>query len=167
MSDLISTLLSKRGITVAEDVERFLSPDYERDTHSPLLIEGMERAVARVLAAIAQNERIAVYADFDCDGIPGAALLSDFFNKIGYSNFEIYIPHRDREGYGFHTEAIDQFAEEKVSLIITVDVGTNSVDAVAHAKEKGIDVIITDHHEVTGVLPDCVAVINPKLGDYP
>ena len=178
-SNLVNELLSKRGITAAGDVERFLNPDYERDTHSPLLLEGMERAVARVLSAIAQNERIAVYADFDCDGIPGAALLSDFFNKIGYSNFEIYIPHRDREGYGFHTEAIDQFAEEKVSLIITVDVGTNSVDAVVHAKEKGIDVIITDHHEpvrepsssngpgVTGVLPDCVAVLNPKLGDYP
>jgi single-stranded-DNA-specific exonuclease len=179
MSDLIATLLSKRGITDTEDIERFLNPEYERDTHSPLLLEGIERAVARVFAAIAQNERIAVYADFDCDGIPGASVLWDFFKKIGYENFEVYIPHRDREGYGFHKEAIEELAEGGVSLIITVDVGTNALDSIAFAKEKGIDTIVTDHHEpikepsasngsgVTEVLPDCVAVLNPKLGKYP
>ena len=167
MSDLVSTLLSKRGIISTEDVDKFLNPVYERDTHSPLLLEGMDRAVARVLSAIQNGERIAVYADFDCDGIPGAALLSDFFQKIGYANFEVYLPHRDREGYGFHTEAIAELAEQKVALIITVDVGTTAVDAVAFAKAKGVDVIVTDHHEITGVLPDCIAVINPKLGEYP
>ena len=108
------------------------------------------------------NERIAVYADFDCDGIPGAAVLSDFFNKVGYTNFEVYLPHRDREGYGFHTEAITLLASRGVSLIITVDVGTTAVEAVAFAKEKGIDVIVTDHHEVTGALPECIAVLNPN-----
>lgn len=163
MSDLVRKLLSKRGITVAEDIERFLNPGYERDTHSPFLLAGMERAVARVLAAIRNNERIAIYADFDCDGIPGAALLSDFFKKIGFENFEVYIPHRDREGYGFHKEAIEELSKEGVSLIITVDVGTTAVDAVSFAKEKGIDVIVTDHHEPTGALPDCVAILNPKI----
>jgi single-stranded-DNA-specific exonuclease len=108
-----------------------------------------------------------VYADFDCDGIPGAALLSDFFQKIGYENFEVYLPHRDREGYGFHREAITQLAERGVKLIITVDVGTNAVDAVAFAKEKDIDVIVTDHHEIPGKLPEAVAVLNPKLEPYP
>jgi len=160
-------LLSKRGITIAEDIERFLNPDYERDTHSPFLLEGMDMAVARLLAAIAQNERIAIYADFDCDGIPGAALLSDFFKKIGYENFEVYLPHRDREGYGFHKEAIEDLASREVTLIITVDVGTNATEAVRFAKEKGIDIVVTDHHELTGSLPDCVAILNPKLGSYP
>src|SRR3989344_2167019 len=171
MSDLVTNLLSKRGITSAEEVERFLNPGYERDTHSPFLLEGMERAVSRVFAAMAQNEHIAVYADFDCDGIPGAAVLWDFFKKVGYENFEVYIPHRDREGYGFHTEAIEELSKEGVSLIITVDVGTSAVEAVSFAKEKGIDVIVTDHHEMTGALPDCIAVLNPKLappaGEYP
>src|SRR3989344_2310748 len=174
MSDLVTNLLSKRGITSAEEVERFLNPGYERDTHSPFLLEGMERAVSRVFAAMAQNEHIAVYADFDCDGIPGAAVLWDFFKKVGYENFEVYIPHRDREGYGFHTEAIEELSKEGVSLIITVDVGTNALGAIAFAKtclpagrEKGIDVIVTDHHEVTGALPECVAVLNPKMADYP
>src|SRR3989344_5799064 len=166
-SNLVNELLSKRGITAAGDVERFLNPDYERDTHSPLLLEGMERAVARVLSAIAQNERIAVYADFDCDGIPGAALLSDFFNKIGYSNFEVYLPHRDKEWYGFHLEAISALAERGVKLIITVDVGTTAVEAVCFAKEKGVDVVVTDHHEIVGELPNAFAILNPKLGEYP
>src|SRR3989344_1218493 len=117
--------------------------------------------------AIAQNERIAVYADFDCDGIPGAALLSDFFEKIGYANFEIYIPHRDREGYGFHKDAIRELAKEGVSLIITIDVGTTAVEAVRFAKEKGVDVIVTDHHELVSELPDAVAFLTPKCGAYP
>ena len=171
MSDFVRGLLAKRGIIAEADIQTFLNPDYERDTHSPFLLGGMDLAVARVLSAIQNNERIAIYADFDCDGIPGAALLWDFFKKIAYENFEVYIPHRDREGYGFHKEAIEELAESGVSLVITVDVGTNAIDAVAHAKEKGVDVVITDHHEVTGPpaggLPDCVAVLNPKLGDYP
>ncbi|MBI2612227.1 single-stranded-DNA-specific exonuclease RecJ [Candidatus Kaiserbacteria bacterium] len=167
VSDLVRELLQKRGITETEAVEKFLAPDYERDTHDPFLLKGMEKATQRLLSAIEQGERIAVYADFDCDGIPGAALLSDFFKKIGYENFEVYIPHRDREGYGFHTEAIEQLSADKVSLIITVDVGTNALEAVSFAKAKGIAVIVTDHHEVTGALPECVAVLNPKLGEYP
>lgn len=167
ISELVRTLLSKRGLTEAEEIERFLMPDYERDTHSPFLIEGMDRAVTRLLTAIAAGERIAVYADFDCDGIPGAAVLSDFFHKIGYENFEVYLPHRDREGYGFHQEAIQKLAERKVSLIITVDVGTTALESVKYAKGLGVDVIVTDHHEITGALPEAVAVLNPKLGSYP
>lgn len=167
VSDLIQTLLTKRGLSDTADIERFLKPEYERDTHSPFLIEGMERGVARLLAAISGDERVAVYADFDCDGIPGASVLSDFFTKIGYTNFEVYLPHRDREGYGFHKEAIKQLSERNVSLIITVDVGTTALESVAYAKELGVDVIVTDHHEITGALPEAVAILNPKLGSYP
>ena len=167
LSDLVRSLLSKRGVESASDISAFLKPDYELHTHDPFLMQGMEVAVARVFSAIEANERIAVYADFDCDGIPGAALLSDLFTKIGYENFEIYLPHRDREGYGFHTEAISALAQRAVKLIITVDVGTTAIDAVAFAREKEVDVIVTDHHEIPGALPDAVAVINPKLGAYP
>src|SRR3989344_2642046 len=167
VSEFIRSLLGKRGITDPEDISVFLNPDYDQHAHSPFLLEGMERAVARVLSAIQNGERIAIYADFDCDGIPGAALLSDFFKKIGHENLEVHIPHRDREGYGFNTDAIEQLSAGGVSLIITGDVGTSAFEAVSFAKEKVIDVIVTDHHEMTGALPDCIAVLNPKLGDYP
>src|SRR3989344_8004772 len=153
VSDFLRALLAKRGIVEAESVATFLNPDYDLHTRSPFLLQGMDIAVARLLLAISRTERIAVYADFDCDGIPGAALLADFFNKIGYSNFEVYLPHRDREGYGFHTEAIEILKTRNVSLIITVDVGTTAIEGVRLAKEKGIDVIITDHHEIVGDLP--------------
>lgn len=163
MTDLIQMLLKKRGITDPAAVEAFLNPDYEAHTHSPFLLEGMDRAVARVLSAINRGERIAMYADFDCDGIPGAAILSDFFAKIRYENVEIYIPHRDREGYGFHEDAIKGLAERGVTLIITVDVGTTAIDAVLYAKKLGVDVIVTDHHEIVEALPDAIAVLNPKF----
>src|SRR3989344_5353088 len=167
ISDLVRTLLYKRGVTDTEKIERFLKPDFVRDTHNPFLLEGMGRAVARVLSAMAQGERITIYGDFDCDGIPGAAVLSDTFAKIGYENIEVYIPHRDREGYGFHAAAVEELSKRSVALIITVDVGTTAVETVKRAKELGVDVIVTDHHEMKDALPDAVAVINPKLGEYP
>src|SRR3989338_4957707 len=167
VSELVRSLLAKRGVESADDIAAFLNPEYGLHTHDPFLLEGMDVAVARLLLAIAQNERIAVYADFDCDGIPGAAVLSDFFRKIKYENFEVYLPHRGREGYGFHTAAIAELAKREVKLIVTVDVGTTAVEAVAFAKEKGVDVIVTDHHEIPGALPEAVAVLNPKLGSYP
>jgi single-stranded-DNA-specific exonuclease len=167
LSELVRSLLAKRGVQNDADIATFLSPDYDLHTHSPFLLRDMDVAVARLLLAMHRSERIAVYADFDCDGIPGASVLSDFFNRIGYENFEIYLPHRDREGYGFHLDAIDALAARNVKLIITVDVGTTAVDAVAHAKEKGIDVIVTDHHEIPSGLPDAVALLNPKLAPYP
>src|SRR3989344_5666398 len=110
ISDLVRSLLAKRGVESADDIEAFLNPDYDLHTHDPFLLQGMDVAVVRLLSAVEKNERIAVYADFDCDGIPGAAVLSDFFRKIGYENFEVYLPHRDREGYGFHSEAISSLA---------------------------------------------------------
>lgn len=167
LSDLVRTLLSKRGIEHEADIAAFLEPDYELHTHDPFLLQGMDRAVGRLLRAIEANERIAVYADFDCDGIPGAALLVDLFKKIGHDNIEVYLPHRDREGYGFHAEAVAQLAERGAALIITVDVGTNAADTVRFARERGVDVIITDHHEISETLPEALAIINPKLGDYP
>lgn len=166
LSPLIQALLEKRGIIDEQAIGRFLSPSYERDTHDPFLMPDMDRAVARIVHALGAGERIAVYADFDCDGIPGAALLNDVFRKIGYANIETYIPHRDEEGYGFHARAIDTLKEHGVSLIITIDVGTTAVASVAHACDLGIDVIVTDHHEIPDALPECI-VINPKREGYP
>lgn len=166
-SELVRTLLTRRGITEGAEVERFLAPNYERDTHDPSLFSGMDTAVSRILHAMEQGERIAVYSDFDCDGIPGAAVLHDTFAKLGYAHAEVYIPHRDREGYGFHAAAIDTLAARGVSLVITVDVGIGACAEVEHAKRLGVDVIITDHHEILGSLPSAVAVLNPKISPYP
>lgn len=164
MSPLVSELLAKRGIV---DTETFLNPQWERDIHDPFLLTDMDRAVGRILAALRGNEKIAIYADYDCDGVPGAALLSDFFGKIGYKNIEVYIPHRDREGYGMHESALKTLSESGVSLIITVDVGTVAVEPIAYANTLGMEVIVTDHHDLQEILPNCVAVINPKRASYP
>jgi len=167
ISDLVQSLLHKRGITEAGEIEKFLKPDFARDTHDPFLLHDMEKAVSRVFAAMEAGETIAAYGDFDCDGIPGSSLLYDFFQKIGYAKVEVYIPHRDREGYGFHAEAIDTLKERGVSLIITIDVGTVAHEGIAHAKECGIDVIVTDHHEIPGDRPAAYALVNPKIAPYP
>lgn len=166
VSERVISLLAKRGISGAE-LEPYLFPDFERDTHDPHLLHDIERAVARIFSALEQNERIAVYADFDCDGIPGAVVLHDFFKAVKHEALEIYIPHRDREGYGLHKDALRELQSRGVSLVITVDVGTTAVEAISFAKDIGVDVIVTDHHEIVSALPPAYALINPKLGQYP
>ena len=106
-SPLIQSLLYRRGIKDEEKAERFFNPDYERDLGDPFLLKDMDRAVKRIVQAIKQNEKIIVYSDYDCDGIPGGVLLHDFFKKINYKNFENYIPHRHEEGYGLNISAIE------------------------------------------------------------
>lgn len=167
LSEIVKTLLARRGVTEEKDIDAFLKPDYVLHTHSPFLLVDIEPALDRIFLAMERDERIAIYGDFDCDGIPGTAVLLDLFAKLGYENVEAYLPHRDREGYGFHPEAIQSLAERGVKLIITVDVGTTAVAPVAFARTLGVDVIVTDHHEIPGEMPDAVAVLNPKRGEYP
>ena len=168
-SPVVQQLLYTRGIITNEDAEKFLSPSYESGVYDPFLILNMDKAVERIITAIDSGERIIVYGDYDCDGIPGSVILHDFFKKIGYSNARVYIPHRHDEGYGLNKRAIDTFASEGVSLIITVDSGITDVEEVAHANTHGIDTIITDHHLPGEVLPEAYAIINSKQKDdiYP
>lgn len=165
-STLINRLLENRNISSLE-VNSFLTPDYESGLHDPWLLHDMEKAVTRITAAMAAGERIAIFSDYDCDGIPGAVVLHDCFTALSYTNFQNYIPHRHYEGFGLSTKAIDTLATDEVSLIITIDCGTSDAEAIAYAKEKGIDVIVTDHHEPDQELPGAVAIVNPKLGEYP
>ncbi|KKS58557.1 MAG: ssDNA-binding protein [Candidatus Nomurabacteria bacterium GW2011_GWA2_42_41] len=160
--ELVQTLLSKRGITNSADAEHFLYPDFDRDVHDPFGILNMGKAVDRILRAIDANERIAIFADYDCDGIPGAVIFSDFLKKINYKNFEVYIPHRNSEGYGLNTKAIDALASHGATLLITIDSGITDVAEVAHANSLGVDVIITDHHIPQDVLPRAHSIINSK-----
>lgn len=167
-SPLMQQLLVNRGIEKAHEAEKFLSPDYDDHLHDPFLLTDMEKAVSRILRAIADGERIVIYSDYDCDGIPGGVLLHDFFTAIGYTHFENYIPHRHTEGYGFNTQSIDGFIARGTKVIITVDCGITDHEAILKAQKNSIDVIVTDHHEPVGGLPNAYAIINPKRDDaYP
>lgn len=167
--ELLQELLSNRGLTAPEDIELFLNPSYDKHLHDPFLMNDMDVAVERTLKAITNNESIVIYSDFDADGIPGGAMMARFFKMIGFENFKNYIPHRHEEGYGFHMEAVETFAEQKTDLIITIDCGITSIDEVVRANEFGMDVIVTDHHECKDELPPAVAVLNHKRLDstYP
>ena len=165
--DLLRTILGKRGIMDEAQAEIFLNPSYERDLHDPFLMRDMEKACVRLYEAIENEEKIVIYSDYDCDGIPGAVILQDLFKKINYKNFEIYIPQRNSEGYGLNMGAIEQFANSGIKLLITVDLGITAVAEVAQAEVDGIDVIITDHHLPPEILPRAYAILNPKVDDYP
>ncbi len=158
----VRTLLLARNITTEEDAHMFLYPEWERDTHDPFLMEDMTRAVERIREAIARHEHISLWSDYDMDGIPGAVVLTDFFRAIGYENISHYTPHRNKEGFGLNADGVRVLADKGVTVLISVDCGSTDVSAVAYAKERGIDVIITDHHELPEVLPPAYAILNPK-----
>jgi single-stranded-DNA-specific exonuclease len=166
-TELLSKLLEKRDIKGEEQIEIFLNPNYERDFHNPFLMWDMEKACVRIFEAVEAKEKIIIYADYDCDGIPGAVILTDLFKIINYKNYEVYIPQRNSEGYGLNLDAIKQFSESGVKLLITVDLGITAVAEVAQAEIDGIDVIITDHHIPKETLPRAYAILNPKVDDYP
>ncbi len=172
---LTLTLLEKRGIR-GDEITDFLNPSYEKHIGDPFGIHGVSAAVDRIVKAMKSGEKICVYSDYDCDGIPGGVLLREFFDAIGYP-VEMYIPHRHNEGYGVHVHAIDTLKEKGVSLVITVDSGITNIEEVAYAKSVDIDFIVTDHHlpiteeskelkakskKLVQVVPDAVAVINSK-----
>lgn len=163
---LTLALLKKRGIA-DEEIEDFLNPSYEDHVGDPFDIYGVSLAVERIVQAVRGGEKICIYSDYDCDGIPGGVVLREFFDAVGYP-VEIYIPHRHNEGYGVHMHAIDTLKKKGVSLVITVDSGITNIEEVAYAKEKGIDFIVTDHHLPiheegnVQIVPDAVAVINSK-----
>jgi single-stranded-DNA-specific exonuclease len=159
---LLQKLLKSRRILNRVSAEKFLRPDFVRDTHDPFLFFGMERSVERILLAIKNDEKIVIFSDYDTDGIPGAVILHDFFVKVGHINFENYIPHRNLEGFGMNVPAIDEFKREGVTLIITVDCGITDIEPIACANDNDIDVIITDHHSANGVMPEAYSIVNPK-----
>ncbi len=159
--DYTAALLSRRGVTTAKDADAFLSPSYDDHIGDPLLILNMEKAARRVAKAIDSQERITVWSDYDCDGIPGGVVLHDFLKKAK-ANFTNYIPHRHLEGYGLNKDGITKLAKEGTTLLITVDSGITDVDEVAYANSLGMEVIVTDHHLPQEVLPPAFAVIDPK-----
>ena len=165
---VIQQLLFQRKIFNKEDARSFLNHDFENGLHDPYLLNDMDKAVVKIIEAIKNKDKIAIFSDYDCDGIPGGVLFHDFLKCIGYNNFFNHIPHRHDDGFGLGTDAVRKLHEKGASLIITVDCGTTSHKAVDLAVQRNIDVIITDHHEPGRTLPAATAVVNPKVGNtYP
>ncbi len=159
--DLIAALLARRGITTKEAAEKFLNPSYNLHLHDPLLMADMSKSARRLADAILAGEKIAVWSDYDCDGIPGGVLMHDFLQKVG-ADFENYIPHRHDEGYGMNVSGIEKLVTEGgATLIITIDSGITDLEPIARAKKLGADVIVTDHHLPGSALPDAFAIVNP------
>ena len=164
---MIRDLMRQRGVEEPEALDRFLKPQYEA-LADPFLLSDMEPAVRRIIRAISAGEQVAVYGDYDIDGVSSTALMAEVLQFHGLQPLT-YIPDRYREGYGLHIPALEALQGQGATLVISVDCGITAVAEAAWAKERGIDVIITDHHEVPEELPGAVAVINPhQSGDrYP
>ncbi len=160
-------ILRARGLT-GDARDAFLHPDYDK-RHDPFLLPDMQQAVDRLVQARERQEHITIYGDYDIDGLTATTLLLDAFESFGFLHVDAFIPNRFVEGYGMTVDAVERIAATGTTLIITVDCGSLSEKEIIRAKELGIDVIVTDHHNVAPVQPPAVAVINPKrlLQDYP
>ena len=162
---VVGAVLAARGITTREGAERFYKPHLAA-RYDPLLLPGMEAALRRTREALAARETIALFGDFDVDGVTSIALLKLALERLGAMTIP-YLPDRFREGYGLNVEAVGFLREEGASLLISADCGTSSVAEIAHANRLGLDAIVLDHHTTPPALPEALAVINPKREDSP
>lgn len=155
-------ILVSRGYRTKDEIETFLSGG--RQLTDPMALRDMDKAVERVRQALGQEERIAVYGDYDCDGIMATSMMYRYFEALG-ADICYYIPQRDREGYGMNREALHRIYEDGVRLVITVDNGITALEEVAYANSIGLDIVITDHHKPRDVLPQAAAVVDPHRAD--
>ena len=167
IAPVVARLLCQRGLSEPELAGRFLNPSLDH-LHDPMRLADMGRAVDRLMAAIARKERIAIHGDYDVDGITSTVILRRALEMLG-ADVVHFIPERLKDGYGLQPAAIDRLHGDGVALVVSVDCGIRGADAALRARELGIDLIITDHHEPDAELPQALAVINPKRHDcgYP
>lgn len=167
LSQLIGSILASKKIISKDEIREFLNPTRD-DFHDPFLMPDMEKAVERILIAIQNKEKIIIYGDYDVDGITSVTVLKKFLEEQGLKTGE-YIPNRLNEGYGLNKEAVKNISEQGYTLIITVDCGISCIEEIEYAKELGMEVIVTDHHEPGEIIPDCLAVVDAKRKDnkYP
>jgi single-stranded-DNA-specific exonuclease len=160
---IILQILFNRGIKTKEEIESFFNFNYEKNISDPFAFSGMAEAVERIGKAMLQKEKVAIFGDYDADGVTATAVIFETLKFLNFEQVISYIPDRQTEGYGMNMESLDFLQKEGVSLIITVDCGITNYQEVLHAKELGMEVIITDHHHIPSKLPEAVAVINPNL----
>ena len=162
-NSVVLKLLWQRGLKTTEEIEKYFNFDYEKDLADPMEISGMEEATERIKKAKEKNEKIAIFGDYDADGVSSSALIYETLLNLGMTEVICYIPDRQLEGYGMNIEALEYLKKEGINLIITVDCGITNIEQVEKAKELGMDVIITDHHHALENIPKAVAVINPNI----
>lgn len=175
VSSRAAQLLFNRGLDTQQKVDEFLNPDYQKDLHDPFLFQDMEKAVERIYRAIVNNEKIAVHGDYDADGVTSSVVLILTFRRLisafggDANNLSVYIPHREKEGYGLNPDTVQYFKEQKIDLVVTCDCGISQIAEGKLCQEAGIDLIITDHHQEPKELPTACAIINPnvKSDKYP
>lgn len=159
----LARVLVARGLTEKADIERFLNPRLS-DISDPFLLPGMEKAVKRIAQAVDGGEPVVVFGDYDADGVSSTALMVQVLTRLGAA-VTPFLPHRIEDGYGLGTDTLKRCLQQhKPKLVVTVDCGTGSVEAVEAARAEGVDVVVTDHHEPSGDVARAVAVVNPKLG---
>lgn len=161
---VIQRFLRARGVMTAGDLQKLTAPKLS-ELKDPTALRGMREAMGRLLRAYENRESVCIYADFDLDGSSGLGLLYRGMYALGYESLSYYQPKRLSEGYGFHASAVEELHQRGVRLIVTVDVGITALAACARARELGVDVIITDHHQPGKTLPDALTVINPNQSD--
>src|SRR5574341_462483 len=162
---VLSKILIKRGINTLSQAQKFLAPDYS-DLLDPFLLPNIKKATERIISALRKKEIIMLFGDYDVDGITATALVYLSLSHLG-GEVSYYLPHRLLEGYGLSKEGIKEAQKRGASLVISVDCGTTATEEADFAKELGIDLIITDHHQPQKKTPEAFAVINPKLNVYP
>lgn len=165
---LVLQLLYDRGLDTQEKIDEFFNPDYLEDLHDPFLMLGMKEAVKRIKKAIKKQEKIVVFADYDCDGVCAGVILESCLKELGVNLGDIYIPDRHKEGFGLNKKAIEEIKEKGADLIITVDCGSVNHEEVDLANSLGMEVIITDHHLLSEKKPEAIVVNPNQKGDkYP
>ncbi|RJQ34618.1 single-stranded-DNA-specific exonuclease RecJ [Candidatus Parcubacteria bacterium] len=158
----VAQLLYNRGLRTQQAIDEFLLPDYSQDIHDPFLFKDMKKACELVYKLIAEKQLITVYGDYDADGVSAAVILKTVLSDLG-AQVDVYLPHREKEGYGLNKKAVEELATNNTKLIITCDCGISNVEEVALAKEKKLKVIITDHHAIPKDLPPADAIIHPQV----
>lgn len=167
INKLLATILVNRGITEEEQIRVFLNPT-RADFYNPYLMPDMEKAVERIIEAIDRKQKVIIYGDYDVDGITSVTVLKSYLEERGL-DVDYYIPNRLEEGYGLNKSAVEGIAKQNYNLMITVDCGISAIEEVKYAKELGLEVIVTDHHEPGEEIPDAIAVVDAKRKDnqYP
>jgi single-stranded-DNA-specific exonuclease len=159
---VVARLLYHRGLATQRQIDEFLSPDYSADVHDPFLFRDMARAVERIFLATEREEKITVHGDYDADGVSASVILSTLFRALGIAH-DVFLPHRETDGYGLNLRTVELLASQGTKLIISCDCGVSNGNEIAHARTLGMDTIVTDHHSVPAELPPAYAIIHPKV----
>lgn len=160
---LVANLLYHRNIRTQAAIDEFLYPDYSQHVHDPFLFRDMKKAVGRLFIAIEKKEKITIHGDYDADGVSASSILFTTLKQVGATELDVFLPHRELDGYGLNLRTVDLLHTQGTKVIITCDCGISNTAEVTHAEELGIHVIITDHHAIPAIVPPAYATIHPKV----